>query len=62
MTPSNWTRYVRRLRLIRRAVRHGMNIVCPSRTSKIAAVIVDQYSTPYPELKPTAPTSWSSST
>ena len=51
VTPSNVDQgYVLR-RLIRRAVRHGMNIDLPTGSiSKIAEVIVGQYSAPYPEL------------
>jgi alanyl-tRNA synthetase len=51
VTPSNVDQgYVLR-RLIRRAVRHGMNIGLPTgATSQIAAVIVDQYQEVYPEL------------
>ena len=51
VTPSNVDQgYVLR-RLIRRAVRHGMNIDLPTgATSAIAAVIVDQYRDVYPEL------------
>jgi alanyl-tRNA synthetase len=52
VTPSNVDQgYVLR-RLIRRAVRHGMNIGLPTgATAKIAEVIVNQYSAPYPELE-----------
>ncbi len=52
VTPSNVDQgYVLR-RLIRRAVRHGMNIGLPvGATSKIAEVIVGQYASVYPELE-----------
>ena len=52
VTPSNVDQgYVLR-RLIRRAVRHGMNIGLPTgATAKIAEVIVGQYSSAYPELE-----------
>ena len=52
VTPSNVDQgYVLR-RLIRRAVRHGMNIGLPTgATAKIAEVIVNQYSAVYPELE-----------
>ncbi len=52
VTPSNVDQgYVLR-RLIRRAVRHGMNIGLPTgSTATIAEVIVGQYSSVYPELE-----------
>ena len=52
VTPSNVDQgYVLR-RLIRRAVRHGMNIGLPTgATAAIAEVIVGQYSSVYPELE-----------
>ncbi len=52
VTPSNVDQgYVLR-RLIRRAVRHGMNIGLPTgATAMIAEVIVNQYSAVYPELE-----------
>ena len=52
MTPSNVEQgYVLR-RLIRRAVRYGMELTLPEGfTGEIAAVIIDQYQAVYPELE-----------